>query len=60
MLDELLQVITENRAEAEVRQRAEQARAEADEPQPRTGKLRELMKAVVAGADKAGAGHRRP
>lgn len=55
MLDVLLRVIIETRTEAEVRQLAEQARAEADEPQPRTGKLRDLMEAVVAGAGKAGA-----
>ena len=55
MLDALLRVITETRAEAGVRHLAEQARAEADEPQPRTGRLRGLMEAVVAAAGQAGA-----
>jgi len=55
MLDVLLRVITETRAAAEVQRLAEQARAEADKAQPRTGKLRDLMEAVVAGAGKAGA-----
>lgn len=54
MLDELLRVIAENAVGSAVRDSAEQARAEVDQPKPRTARLRELMDAVVRGAGKVG------
>jgi hypothetical protein len=54
MLDELLRTIAASGVGPAVRASAEQARAEADEPKPRIGRLRELMNAVVAGAGKVG------
>ena len=54
LLDELLRVIAESTVGPVVRDSAEQARSEADELKPRTGRLRELMDAVVTGAGKVG------
>jgi len=54
LLDELLRLIAESTVGPAVRDSAEQARAEADEPEPHTARLRKLMDAVVTGAGKVG------
>lgn len=53
-LDELLRAITENRVGPAVRESVEQARTEADESQPRTARLRELMNTVIVGVGNVG------
>ena len=55
LLDDLLVKIDENPVPAAVRTSAEQARTEAAEPEPDTGRLRALMNAVCAGAEKIAA-----
>jgi len=53
-IDELLREIADSKAGHAVLESAEKARAEADRPQPRAARLRELMNAVLNGVDKAG------
>jgi hypothetical protein len=52
MLDDLIRIISENPVLPTVREDAEEARKEAMEPQPETGRLRALMNAVISGAGK--------
>lgn len=53
-INELLRAIADNATEPAVLESAEEARAEADRPQLRAARLRELMNAVLSGVDKAG------
>ena len=55
LLDELMVKISENPVPSAVRDSAEQARTEAAKPEPDTRRLRVLMNAVCAGAERIAA-----
>ena len=52
LLENLVEITSQDDVPTEVREKAQEAQAEAAKPEPDTGRLRQLMTAVYAGAER--------